>query len=457
MSGLVLLGVALRLRQYLANRSLWFDEANFALSFVDRGFRQLLWMPLHGLQSAPPGFIAAVRSVVAAFGSEDWALRLVPLIAGFLALVAVVLLARRELNSNAARVTFVGLTALSPALIYYSSEFKPYSSDALIALCIMTALSYRNSRYGTWCVAAAGFFGLIFSLPAVFVAAPAGLLLLWEAVRNNRYKPVVSVAVAWLAGAALHGTYIRKAGVDVGAMVNYWRSEFAPFPRSIEDFLWYPNALLDFANLTFRQTGPAVPHSSWWAPFEFFPLDLVGCLFALVLAISVIVAVWTKRAIVIVAVGAIVVTVFASALKIYPFSCRLLIFLVPLAFFVIATAIDQINCKVGRVAGIACAVLLFSAPVAKDVSVALNPFSVSEMRPALEQIGNRFEPGDAIAVTEESEPMYQFYAPILISLGTPMLRLARSKDDKQRYGWKPVAEAVRKNGYRRICSGAPRV
>jgi predicted membrane-bound mannosyltransferase len=180
MAGLVLLGIALRLRQYLANRSLWFDETLLALNFVDRGFHHLLLVPLRNNQSAPPGFIAAVGSAVAAFGSEDWALRLVPLIAGLLAVVVAALLARRELNSDAARITFAGLIALSPVLIYYSSEFKPYSSDALIALCIVTALAYRNSRYGTWCVAAAGFFGLIFSLPAVFVAAAAGLLLLWR-------------------------------------------------------------------------------------------------------------------------------------------------------------------------------------------------------------------------------------------------------------------------------------
>jgi hypothetical protein len=165
----------------------------------------------------------------------------------------------------------------------------------------------------------------------------------------------------------------------------------------------------------------------------------------LVLAIFVIVAIWTKRAIAIVAIGGIVITVFASALKIYPFSSRLLIFLVPLAFLVIATAIDQISWKAGRAAGTACAVLLFWVAVAKDVSVALNPFSVSEMRPALEQIGPRFEPGDAIAVTEMSGAMYEFYAPTLISPGTPMLGIAGSID-----GGESLTEAARKNGYRRI-------
>ncbi len=51
---LVILGIALRLRQYFANRSLWRDEAALALSFVDRQLSGLLQLPLVGGQSAPP-------------------------------------------------------------------------------------------------------------------------------------------------------------------------------------------------------------------------------------------------------------------------------------------------------------------------------------------------------------------------------------------------------------------
>jgi hypothetical protein len=86
--------------------------------------------------------------------------------------------------------------------------------------------------------------------------------------------------------------------------------------------------------------------------------------------------------------------------------------------------------------------------VAKDVSVALTPFFVSEMRPALEQIGPRIEPGDAIAVTEYSVATYQFYAPTLISPGTPMLGIALYASSEERL--KSLTETARKNGYRRI-------
>ncbi len=48
---IIFLGVALRLAQYLANRSLWLDESYIALNIVQRSFSQLL-QPLDFNQAA---------------------------------------------------------------------------------------------------------------------------------------------------------------------------------------------------------------------------------------------------------------------------------------------------------------------------------------------------------------------------------------------------------------------
>ena len=124
-------------------------QALLALNVVDRNLATLLTDPLAHNQVAPPGFLVATRSMVVALGPFDWALRLVPFIAGVSVVLLAVLLATRELTSTVARVTFVGLVALSPVLIFYSSEFKPYSSDALAAIAVLVACSYRSSPYGT--------------------------------------------------------------------------------------------------------------------------------------------------------------------------------------------------------------------------------------------------------------------------------------------------------------------
>ena len=261
---LVILGVALRFRQYLFNRSFWFDEASLALNVVDRDLTTLLTERLAYLQTAPPGFLVAARAMVVALGPFDWALRLVPFIAGVSVVALAVILARRELASTIARLTFVGLVALSPVLIFYSSEFKPYSSDALAALAILVVVSCRSTPYGTWLLASTGFVALASSLPAIFVAAPSGLLLLYEAVRSRRYKQVLLVGVAWLVAAALHGAYTWQAGADRKFMVDWWVSRggfpHSP-PDSVADLLWYPEALLRFIYMAFKTPSFAGPES----------------------------------------------------------------------------------------------------------------------------------------------------------------------------------------------------
>ena len=407
-SFLVILSVALRSRQYLFNRSLWLDEAGLALNVVDRSVTTLLTVPLAYHQSAPPGFLFAARSMVVALGPLDWALRLVPFIAGVSVVLFAVLLARRELSSRVARLTFVGLVALSPVLIFYSSEFKPYSSDALAAIAVLLAFSYRSSPYGTWLLAGTGFLALVCSLPAVFVAVPAGVLLLYEAVRSRRYKQLLLVGLAWLAAVALHGAYILQAGVDRKFMVAWWREHdgFPPSPpNSVTDFLWYPEALLRFIYMAFKTPAVAAPGSNEALS------DPVGLGLAIAFAVSLVLAFSCRRPRDLLGAVAILLTVIASAFEIYPFSTRLVIFLVPLAFFIIAAAIDAVDFKLGWITSSFCALLLFlvMAPVALKVLVEPQAPLATKFKEALRIVTQNSIGGDALAIAPWSERMFEFY------------------------------------------------
>jgi hypothetical protein len=443
---LLVLGLALRLRQYLFNRSFIYDEASLALNILDRDLSSLLTAPLDHTQSAPPGFLAAARFVVDLAGPHDWALRVVPLVAGLLLLPLAYVLARHEFRSLPARLAFVGLVALSPTLIYYSSEFKQYSSDALVALGILVAVSYRKSRYGSWLLAAAGFVGIVCSLPALFVAAAAGLLIVYEGAISSRWRQVISVGLAWGAGAALHGLYLLQAVAHHEYMVSWWgkRSGFAPFPpTSVEELLWYPRSLAGLTYLSLRNVGMAEPglRADWSAP--------LGWLLTLMLAVSIVAALVSRRLTCIVAINAALITLLASTMQIYPFNSRLLIFLVPLTLFVVAAAIDELDRLSGPVAAGVGAMLLFALIVPTAIGIAQKPPFVFAVRAALEKIHSDYRDGDAIAIAKGST-IYEFYERTMAP--SPLPVFAVNEGDKD-HG---LIDLVEKNGYRRVWLVSPR-
>ena len=75
------LGVGLRLLRFLLKFPLSGDEAKLSLSWIDRGFVELL-EPLEAWQSAPGLFMWSNLAVVRLLGFSEHSLRLLPLVLG---------------------------------------------------------------------------------------------------------------------------------------------------------------------------------------------------------------------------------------------------------------------------------------------------------------------------------------------------------------------------------------
>ena len=135
LAGGLALGVALRAKVYLAERSLWLDEAMLALNLCGRSFAGLL-RPLDYDQGAPVGFLLLERLAVMLLGPNELALRLVPFLAAIAALVLVARFCRDHFGAGTA-VLGVLLAAVLPALISYGGEAKQYSLDVAMALLIL--------------------------------------------------------------------------------------------------------------------------------------------------------------------------------------------------------------------------------------------------------------------------------------------------------------------------------
>lgn len=225
------LGICLRLRQYLAGRPLWLDEAMVTLNVLLRSYGGLL-RPLDSDQTAPFPFLWAVKLASSLGGTDERVLRLTPMLGGIALLVLMVPLARRILEPRVA-VLAIGVAAISPILIYYSNEIKPYGTDAtmmaLLALLTLRVLDHPESRpaWAALCLTAIVASAAVSPIPFCLTGVAAALL--WD--RNvRRSAPFRRWFPALLLGSGLVflALYLRlyRPVAENAFMQRFWISSF---------------------------------------------------------------------------------------------------------------------------------------------------------------------------------------------------------------------------------------
>src|SRR5262245_53036591 len=175
------IGMAIRVVQYFANRSLWYDEALLARNIVGRSFSGLL-LPLDR-SGAPLGFLMVEKMSVIVFGANEWALRLIPFLGSIVPIVLLYSLANTSVSETAGPIA-VRLFAFGEPLIYYAAAVKQYSTDVTFTIMVVLltlAVAERDDLSPAWLggYGLAGAIAVWFSHPAVFVLAACGLTLAW--------------------------------------------------------------------------------------------------------------------------------------------------------------------------------------------------------------------------------------------------------------------------------------
>jgi uncharacterized membrane protein len=399
---LVLAGFILRLRQYLVNRSLWLDEAMLTNNILSRTFAGL-FQPLSDHQGAPVGFLLLQKTITLTFGDSEYALRLLPLLAGILSLAAMFALARKVATPFAGSLA-LALFAFSPALIYYTSEVKQYSSDVAIALglCLLY-LKYGQSEIklkDAAFLSLAGIIAVWFSHPALFVLGGLGLALFISAVRARDAHKIITlllIAAAWsLSLGALYFVNLRQLASHQ-FFQDFWREGF--LPRALPDALtWLTHSLYaPFADLLGLRTPYLV------TAFLFF-MGLVGLSrrlprFGLFLLLVFFLA------------------LFASFLTLYPFAGRMLLFLAPALTLLLAEGTEAVAALFERPRWLAWTVRLALAGILLfgPLTLASENFAAPKMRehirPTMETLRDFRKDGDLIYVYYWAEHAVRFYAP----------------------------------------------
>jgi hypothetical protein len=400
---LVGLGALLRLLQYLRNYSLWGDEAMLALSIASRSFLGLLH-PLDYGQVAPIPFLWVERLAVTTFGPNEPALRAFPLIAGIGVCLLTALGARRLLRPGEA-IAAAALVAVSQPLIRYSAEVKPYMVDALFAVALVLTAAQLLERFESrtaWAkLTLVGVATVLFSLTAPFGCGAVAIALAFDAIRRRRIGQLGRVGIITGVWAILYGlTYIwfYRPAASGDYMRQFWKGAMllpgtanlvAKSRLAVQEMLWGVDsgaAVLGISLFTIVLLAVGV-----WRLLRRDQLPL-----AILLAAP--------------AMGAF----GASLLGRYPVVLRLVLFIAPLLILLAAVGLVGVGETVATLLPKLRARWVVALLLLPGITITLAWQLLNEqdeqVRPLVEELRGRWQPGDAVYVFHRVIPAWLFYS-----------------------------------------------
>lgn len=399
---LLLIGIVLRLRQYLTGRSLWVDEAMLALNIVNRSFGGM-FQPLDYDQGAPIGFLLVEKIFNSVLGKNEFALRLFPLLVGLTSLWLFYLLLKR-VTSGAGLLAALALFAFNSRLIYYSSEVKQYIVDVAVTLALLLIavpvlnISPRKKDF-TW-LALAGLIALWFSHPALFVLAGIGLALVIIYLKRRDFSNlrfVIGMGILWVLNIGLLYVLILKDLSQNAYMREYWQGAFLPMPPW-SDPGWFMRSLNENIGIQF-----GIPYAVLFV----FVLMLIGW----------IVLFFHRQEYAIAFACILLVTLIASALQLYPIFERMILFLVPVGLILLGETVEALYGQMQKyqfLGVLAISILvgfLLYGPLVTSVQSFITPKYFEHIRPTMDFVRNSWKDGDTMYVSNGALPAFRFYAP----------------------------------------------
>jgi hypothetical protein len=418
----MLIGAGVRLRIYLANRSMYRDEAALALNIVHRS-SLALFKPLDNDQGAPVGFLMVQKLAVSILGNHEYSLRLAPLTASILALPLFWWACRKVLAPGSA-VIALAVLAMGAKQYDYAATAKQYSVDVLaaVSLLLVAITATRNpTRRGMIILAIVGAAAIWFSHPAIFVLAGIVAMVLMDgflALPRARMIDFLAVFAVWAASFAANYLFILRRLSRDDFMQRFWSlaGAFAPIPKSFGALIWYKKEF-----------------------FEVFEdpcsLGFVG-LAALVFVLGVMVLYRRRKSLAFAALLPILIALAASMLHKYPFRERLILFIGPLLAIFIGAGFEYLFEKPRRLVGIIALVFLLITPINTTLDYLLTPPLHSDLRSAVAFAAKNRQPTDVFYVNEFCFYPLEYYQD-LFNMGDAIFIRGR-QDDEGVAGYKAI-------------------
>ncbi len=425
----LVVGVFLRTREWLFDKSLWLDELMVAYNITSRSFAGLL-QPLSFNQAGPIGWLWAERVSIKLFGMNDLALRFPEWAASIIALGLFPLVARRLIGRSAVPAATL-VFATTPELIYYAAETKQYSFDivaALLALLVTTWLCQRQPTLGMGVI-----WGLVcaalvwFSQPAIPICAVCGLVLLvmWFRKLDALVPVVIGGAMLGISIALDWAIALKRQSANT-TLLGFWRKTggYPPLKPTISaDLHWL---------------GAAATRTERW-------LDISQPVLALgLMACGLIVVALCRRRFQGLLLGLpLAAAVGLAATVHYPLSGRLALYLYPILVMLLAAPLAFADRQrnptanptarwwrsTAVVASAAVLVAVTGPGVALGLDKAVHPDELVSGRQAVAFVGQHQHAGDLVLVQTGAPSVLtvEFYGPHYHVRGRDTFYLGRGR------------------------------
>ena len=391
----VLFGLVCRLSQYAANTSIWHDEAYVALSILHKSFAGLLG-PLDWNEASPPGFLVVEKLVAAFLGRSEYALRLVPLVAGLAGIICFVGLARRVCGAGVAPFFAVLMMAASAKLIVQSNEVKHFTMDLLLAVLLgwlaIRIWHLRSPGRALLAWGALGAAGLWLSYASLFVFAGTSLALAPRVIRAWHWPVWATYLAANLAVLISLVLLLGPIRAQLSEeMLGFWAKSFPDTSSLAALVYWLGRSHLGLFNYFWRPFGGVLIPLALLGGVRWWRTDRRPELLCLWLPVLMALA--------------------ASFLHRWPFGGnQQMVFAAPAALLLAAEGIESLRRRLTRwhaLAGWTVVVCLLLPGLADAAYRISTPRLRHEVRPVIEFVQRHLQPADQFLVFIPAE--FEFY------------------------------------------------
>lgn len=315
---IIFIGAFLAIYQFIFNRSLWLDEASLALNIINKSFIELT-EPLDYYQVAPIGFLFIEKISVLLLGKNELALRIFPLISFLISIPFFYLLSSKLVKNNLIALISTSIFSTSLVLLGFSSEVKQYSLDVFFTIIILySSLSLQpNKKKSLFIYAIIGIVAIWFSNASIIILFVVGVYYIYfEVYKNKNYKILFSF-LFWAVSFSIYYYLFIHNHPTKEMMTIYWEKAFLPLNPFSKDF--YNFFLVATKNIYYYFLSST--------PFWLIPLTI--SLSAVVFMLK-----QKKYFILYFCLAPISVHLILSGFKLYPFSGRLILYILPLIILI---------------------------------------------------------------------------------------------------------------------------